>query len=253
MKKFSLLLTVLLATSAFMGCQNKKSDDVAAAPITTPTPTNPDGSDGTGVDGSGTSTSGGSTVTFKPVSLAEMVKYVGTHPLNDPKNYRLTVDLTRDTNLKFSGNVQISYEDNGRLYTGYFESADSLNVNFSGKSYDNGVNESAYNYWYRDVNSKTVFSGFFQDAYGAVILIVDNYVNTGDGSGSGYASGTVWYKNFAQSVNPQSPYRKCWFLYDGPYMCRSNNIINKSSLDPSDGGYRKLGTFSGLAKAAAFK
>lgn len=253
MKNFSQTMLIIILGMTLFSCQNKKSENTeAAAPVEgSAQPTNPDGTTGSGVGGSSTS-NGGTSTTFVPVSFAEFTKYVATHPLNDPKNFKISVNLIKNSNLRFSGQVQLSYEDTGRLYNGVFESEDVQNVNFSGKSYDNGVNESNYNYWYKDSTGKVVFSGFFQDEYGAIILVVDNQVNTSDASGSSFVSGTVWYKNFAQSVNPQSAYRKCWFLYDGPYDCRSQNIIKKSSLDPSDGGYRKLGRFSGLSKTKAF-
>ncbi len=254
MKKLSQTLIIIALGMTLFSCQNKKSDS-SSEPVPVagvPTATNPDGTPGSGADSGSSTSNGGATTTFRPVSFTEFAKYVATHPLNDPKNFKINIDLVKNSNLRFSGRVQISYEDTGRLYNGLFESEDVDNVNYSGKSYDNGTNESNYNYWYKNSSNNVVFSGFFQDEYGAIVVTVDNQVNTGDASGTSYVSGTVWYKNFAQSVNPQSPYRKCWFLYDGPYICRSNNIINKSSLDPSDGGYRKLGTFSGLSKVKAF-
>ena len=111
--------------------------------------------------------------------------------------------------------------------------------------------EAEYNRWFT-LNGKYYFSAYFQDAYGAVVLVFDNYVNLGDAQGSGVVSGSVYYKNFAQSYVQQSPYRKCWYIYSGPYNCRANAVMDKSAIYPGD-GFKKLGTFSGLSKAAVMK
>lgn len=216
---------------------------------------------GTGVDSSipgspdGSGSTGGSVVAskvvdFVPVSFSEFNSYVGLHPLNNPTNFKLTVELQDVGGGRFGGTVKISYTDAGYQYTGTFDSGLGTNVKKDGLK-DNGVYEAEFNRWFSN-GGKTVFSGFFQDAYGAIVLVVDNVVNQGDGQGAGYMTGSVYYKNFAQSYAPQSPYRKCWFLRDGPYDCRSSAVINKSSVYPED-GYRKLGTFSGLSRSEAFK
>lgn len=251
MKKQLLLLAVLFSMIGGIGCSSKT--ETATPPssdtpiITTPEPDAPSGG---GTDG-GLSDGGGDTVDFVPVSFSLFNSYVGTHPLNSPKNFKISVDLSDNGSLRYYGSVKISYEDNGQTFTGEFESGEGTNDDIDGLK-DNGVMESLYNFWFKK-DSKMVFMGTFQDALGSIILVVDKTVDQGDGQGTGYVSGSVYFKNFAQSQATQSPYRKCWFIYDGPYNCRSSELINKSSLTISTAeGYRKLGTFTGLSKSNAF-
>lgn len=199
--------------------------------------------------GAGTSTSS-TGITFVPVSLAEMNTYVATRPLNYPTDFRIALNLQDNGQGRYSGDVRISYTDVGRRYEGVFTAENSLNVNLSGLR-DSGVNDSTYNYWFM-MGSNKVFSGFFEDDIGSIVLIIDNVVDQGDGQGGSSVSGQVWYRNFAQSLAPKSPYRSCWFITSGPYNCRSNHVIQKSALYPTD-SYRKLGSFSGYVKANAFQ
>jgi len=252
MKK-QLLLLAVLASMVGVGCSSKTN--TATPPVETTVTTNPAVDPGTpdgGGTGGGLSDGGGDTVDFVPVSFSIFNSYVGTHPINSPKNIKISVNLTEvDSTLKFSGSVKISYEDNGQTFTGTFESSADKNQNISGLK-DNDVPESAYNYWFSK-DGKTVFTGIFQDALGSVVLVIDKTVDQGDGQGTGYVSGSVYFKNFAQSQATQSPYRKCWFIYAGPYDCRSTEVMQKSSLTLGTGeGYRKLGTFTGMSKVNAF-
>lgn len=251
MKK-QLLLLAVLASMVGVGCSNKTN--TATPPVTdTPVVTNPvdpGTPSGGGTDG-GLSDSDGDVVTFIPVDFATFNSYVGTHPLNSPKNIKISVDLKNNGSLRYYGAIKISYEDNGQSYQGTFESGEGKNQSISGLK-DNDVMESVYNYWFSK-DGKTVFTGMFQDQYGSIVLVIDKTIDQGDGQGTGYVSGSVYFKNFAQSMAQQSPYRKCWFIYTGPYDCRSTEIMNKSALYPTtDQGYRKLGTFTGLSKANAF-
>ncbi|AHI06210.1 hypothetical protein BDW_08550 [Bdellovibrio bacteriovorus W] len=207
--------------------------------------------EGPGVDNSGGNVNTGSnTVAFKPVSIAEFNSYVALHPLNNPTNFQLTVDMENVGNGRYAGNVKISYQDTGYQYQGSFDAGHGQNESIKGL-HDNGLMEAEFNRWFI-INGKYYFSAYFQDQYGAIVLVFDNYVNQGDGQGSGTVSGAVYYKNFAQSYAPQSPYRKCWYIYQGPYNCRADAVINKNSPYPGN-GFRKLGTFSGLSKSAAMK
>ena len=192
------------------------------------------------------------TVTFVPVSLQEFNSYVATHPLNNPTDFKITIDLANvSSSGRYAGTVKLSYKDTGYQYNGTFSAGSGRNVTMSGLSNNNTL-EAEFNRWYTS-GGKTFFSGVFQDAYGAIILVIDNgnSGNQGDGQGgAGSLSGTVYYKNFAQSYAAQSPYRKCWFITDGPYACQSS-YVNGSYQ--GDGGFKKLGPFSGLDKAVAFK
>ncbi|MNJ94774.1 hypothetical protein D3C87_124760 [compost metagenome] len=256
MKSMNSKLMILLTGFALMGvgCGNSSQfQSIAEAPGggliggENAIPAPPGGTGGStpgGANGSGT------VADFTPVSFEEFNSYVATHPLNNPSNFKLSVELSNVGDNRYGGTVKISYNDAGQAYSGVFESGKSTNQKMSGLK-DNGLYEAEYNYWYNS-GGKSVFSGFFQDRYGAIIVVVDNVVNQGDGQGGGYVTGSVYYKNFAQSYATQSPYRKCWFIREGPYNCRAGSVMNKSSLIPAD-GYRKLGTFSGLVVSEAFK
>lgn len=256
MKTFNSKLIVLLAAFSLLGVgcgksQQFQTDSVGGGyqPIVNDgsIPVSPDGS---GVGTSTGGTTGSNTVDFTPVSIAEFNSYVAMHPLNNPTNFKITVDMQNAGNGRYAGTVKLSYVDTGYQYEGKFEAGSGTNVSYKGMK-DNGLMEAEFNRWFI-INGKYYFSAFFQDAYGAIVLVFDNYVNQGDAQGSGYVSGSVYYKNFAQSYAQQSPYRKCWYIYDGPYNCRASAVINKNTPYPGD-GYRKLGTFSGLSKAAAMK
>lgn len=249
MKK-TLQTIVLIASIAFVtSCSSKKAnqDPAPAAPGVIPATQT-----GTGTTTScGSSSTSGNTVCFSVVSFQELGYYVATHPLNDPTNLQLAVQLADSGNGRYSGTVTVSYTDNGRQYAGVFHADSGTNSDILGANGYNGWQKSEFNHWFT-YQGRTVFSGFYQDDYGAIVLVIENVLNTGDGSGGGYLTGSVWYKNFAQSMATYNDTgRHCWFLSAGPYNCQSTTVMNKSDLNPSD-GYRKLGTFSGLSKSAAF-
>jgi hypothetical protein len=200
----------------------------------------------------------GSTSTFTPVSLATMNKYVATHPLNNPTNFRINVNLTQASQGRYGGKVSISYLDNGINYNGEFNAGLGVNQNVKGL-YDNGVLESQYNFWFH-FDNKLVFSGFFEDQYGAITitLVPQNSTTTGSGNDAepvitGPYKGYVYFKNFQNTFAGHSPYRSCWFVYTGPYDCRSNVISSKGGYFPGpEAGYELLGTFSDVNINAAF-
>ncbi|MFS4461175.1 hypothetical protein [Bdellovibrio sp. HCB2-146] len=251
MKTLNSKLMILLAAFSLIGvgCGSSNSFETLSD---SGTGTVPDGGiivapDNGGNTGSGTYTN---QAAFTPVSFTEFSNYVAVHALNNPSNYKVTVNLTQIEEKRYAGTVKISYTDAGQNYEATFSAGSGRNVKYYDLK-DSGTLEANFNYWYVS-GGKSVFSGYFQDAYGSIILIVDNAVNQGDGQGGGYVTGSIYYKNFAQSYATQSPYRKCWFIYNGPYDCRAGAVSNKSSLVPGD-GYRKLGTFTGLSLSAAFK
>jgi hypothetical protein len=249
MKNLNTQLIILLAAVSLMGVGcSKKSKSSEPAPVVDV------GVDGTVIQAEppagATGTSSTNEVAFRPVSLYEMNSYVGTHPLNNPSNIKIKVNLRDVGGGKYAGDVRISYTDNGYNYAGVFNTCLSSNcINQEYDSYDtsrdDGKNQAQYNYWFT-MGGKQVFSGFFQDNYGAIILIVDNVVNQGDGQGGSVVSGQVWYRNFAQTFANQSTLRPCWFIYAGPYNCQSAIATKKTALYPTD-TFRKLGDFSGLS------
>ncbi|MBO9665515.1 MAG: hypothetical protein J7501_01710 [Bdellovibrio sp.] len=257
MKNLNTQMMVLVAAFAMMGvgCSNKMSavepsNTVVSGDGGTSIPTAPDGTD-SGTDSGSVSYS--NEATFTPVSINEMNMYVGTHPMNDPQNFKLKLQLQDVGNGRYAGTVNLSYTDTGVYYNGTFTADAGRNQSLSGLK-DNNTLVAEYNRWFT-YNGKAAFTGFFQDTYGAIVVVVDNVVNQGDGQGGSIIKGSVYWKNFAQMPAGhigQSPYRSCWFIYNGPWNCRSSSVINKSSTVPSD-GYRKLGTFSGMSKSAAFQ
>ncbi|MCM2353266.1 MAG: hypothetical protein NDI63_06565, partial [Pseudobdellovibrio sp.] len=166
-------LVLLTATVLFaVGCSNSNSSDTVTntLPVVNgaiPGPIIIDPSAPTTPTTSSTTTFyGGSTVTFKPTSLAQMNKYVATHPLNAPTDFKININLATVGSGRYGGSVSISYKDNGYLYNGVFKSGMGTNQSFKGM-YDNGTLESNYNYWF-NYNNQTVFTGFFEDQYGAI-------------------------------------------------------------------------------------
>lgn len=252
MKTFNSKSMVLLAAFALLAVGCGKSGMNASQTYQPPildndgsaVPVSPDG----GGSGGGTGSTSSQTVAFTPVSFQEFNSYVALHPLNNPTDIKLTVSLNEVQNGRFAGRVNIGYTDTGYNYSATFEAGSGTNVKMYALK-DSNMLEAEYNRWFL-LNGQYYFSAYFQDAYGAIVLVFDKYINQGDGQGTATVSGTVYYKNFAQSYAPQSPYRKCWYIYDGPYTCRSNAVMNKKSAVPD--GFKKLGTFSGLSKAAAF-
>lgn len=256
-------LLVLTATVLFaVGCSNSNSSDsvnntlpvingaVPSPIIIDPTaPTTPGTS-------STTTFNGGSTVAFQPISLAQMNKYVATHPLNNPTDFKISVNLASVGSGRYGGSVTISYTDNGIRYNGEFKSGMGVNQSFKGM-YDNGTLESNYNYWF-NYNGKLVFTGFFEDQYGAITLTLEPTTTTSGGNDaepviSGPYKGQIYFKNFTTTFAQHSPYRSCWFTYMGPYDCRSNVIQTKCGLTPGpEAGYEKLGTFTNINVNSAF-
>lgn len=206
----------------------------------------------TGGGGGSTPTfSGGSTSTFTPVSMAVMNEYVATHPLNAPTNFKINVNLAQASAGRYGGTVTISYIDNGIQYDGVFNAGMGANQSIKGL-YDNGTLEANYNYWFK-FEQQVIFTGYFQDQYGSITLsLIPENTSTGGGNDGEPITtttykGVIYFKNFTNTFATQSPYRSCWFIYNGPYDCRSNIISTKCGIYPgSEAGYKMLGTFTGL-------
>jgi hypothetical protein len=186
-------------------------------------------------------------------------------------------EISTDAN-QYAGTVFISYFDNGRYYTAEFTTNDQNNPG-SGTQFP-GWNHAFYNNWFT-WQGKPVFHGFFADSYGAIMLVIDDMIDLGDGGGAAQLSGSIWFKNYPNNQaqpNPQSI--PCWYITAGPYDCRtllvpggwgSDGIIGPvSALTPDQSkywtsrsshpyheedprrGWRKLGSFTKLDKAKAF-
>lgn len=270
MKTTKLITLMLVLGLGLMGvgCSKTNSQaDTATAPqpVVAPVVVDPvvPGVNTTG----GISYSTGATATFNPVSLQTMTNYVATHPLNNPTNIKINVNLTQVESARYGGTITISYTDNGITYAGTFNAGLSRNQSFSGM-YDNNSLESGYNYWFK-FNNQLDFSGFFEDQYGAIVITLKPETTSGGGSDAEPLAttykGSIYYKNFMVQSNPyvggnttgtmaqHSAYRACWYTYMGPYDCRSSVVQTKSGLEPGAGaGYTLLGSFTGLNTKAAF-
>ncbi|MBC7421255.1 MAG: hypothetical protein H7328_11055 [Bdellovibrio sp.] len=208
--------------------------------------------------------SGGSTLTFTPVSTSVMNTYVATHPLNAPSNYRVNINLVHVEAGRYAGKILISYIDNGVQNTGEFTSGTGRNGTSSG-NYDNNTLESEYNYWFT-LGGRKVFTAQFEDSYGAIVVALEPVSSASSGNDAEPITnvpykGSIYFKNFTSQrvdtywfqsaggspLGPHGPYRACWFIYNGPYDCRTSTIQQKTALAPGAGaGYTLLGTFTGV-------
>jgi hypothetical protein len=157
------------------------------------------------------------------------------------------------------GDLTISYQDDYGTYEPVFST--------------NFVNSRTptYNQWVT-IGGESVFHAMFEDEYGAIILIVDDVVDLGDGGGAPEKlSGSIWFKNHGFTGAPTLPGRPggdtamaCWEISRGPYDCRvrfegppTRTSITPIALNTSDSStsptqYIKLGTFSNLSRSQSF-
>lgn len=256
MKTLILIMSVMALGLMGVGCsksnsQNGNTNTTATVPGAVIIDPLPAGSTGTPTFASG------STSTFTPVSMAVMNEYVATHPLNAPSGVKININLSQSTAGRYGGTVTISYIDNGIQYDGVFNAGTGKNQSIKGL-YDNDRPEADYNYWF-NYEKQLVFTGYFQDQYGSITLsLTPESTSTGGGNDgepitTSTYKGSIYFKNFTNTFATQSPYRACWFIYNGPYDCRSNIINTKCGLNPgSEAGYKLLGTFSGVDIKKAF-
>ncbi len=277
MNTTKLIIAMLAVVMLGAGCS--KTSTQSAPPITTspqgpaPVVVDPSAPIGTGLVGgtSPLSFATGATANFQPLSLQTMTDYVATHPLNNPTNFKINVNLAQAEAGRYGGTVTLSYTDNGINYAGNFKAGMGHNQTFPGM-YDNGALEATYNYWFHNKTaggkSELVFTAFFEDEYGAITITLTPELVTAGNDGEPLSptyKGSIYYKNFLVQSNPyvggnttatmapHSPNRSCWFTYRGPYDCRSNVVQTKCGLNPTvDAGYKLLGTFTGLNTKAAF-
>lgn len=200
----------------------------------------------------------GFTADFVPVSMSVMNQYAVTPgnptPINYPQNIKINVNLAQSEAGRYGGAIVISYIDNGVQRTGVFRAGMGRNQTIKG-GYDNNRLEADYNYWFTFEN-QLVFTGFFEDAFGSIVLTLKPDVTTGGGNDAEPLNvkykGEIRFKNFP--TEKATPYRHCWFIYtSGAHDCRSTVIQEKVGLAPGDGaGYTLLGTFTNVDIKQAF-
>lgn len=173
--------------------------------------------------------------------------------LNNPQNIKINLNFAHVADGRYGGTVTISYYDNGILRTGSFDAGTGRNPTYKGM-HDNNSLQSEYNFWFNFEN-KTVFTGFFEDSFGALVVSLEPQVVSGGGNDAEPLEvtykGSVYFKNFAKVKN--NPYRSCWHIYAGDNDCRSNVIQTKCGLAPGvEAGYTLLGTFTNVNVKQAF-
>lgn len=252
MKTPSTIIIAFLALSVGVGCASESgSSGNAAVPappgIACPAPCAPP------VSPSATPapTSGGSTAPLTLTSTSQLARMFYNSNPNNPTNVTVTLNMASP-----SESVIIRYTDGGAVH----EAALGTTHPYSGHS------DASYNKWYLDTSTdKQVWKGFFQDTYGAVIIIVDKFLSQGDGQIGNILGGSVWFQNFNRfypNFGQQGPLKMCWQIEMGPYDCRTwlvgNNVVPASSTYPNNTKgpdqnmyYEKLGDFNGIAKDAS--
>ena len=132
-----------------------------------------------------------------------------------------------------------------------------------------GIQDGSYNNWYQE-NGRWVYKGFFQDQFGAIIVIVNRAVGQGDGQPAQFLGGSIYFQNFNAEQWPnypiQGPEKMCWQISMGPYDCRSfivfpgnkyEHVSMTSAETPTTKGpdkpsyYQKLGDFDGIDSITA--
>lgn len=226
----------------------------------------------------------GATASLTMDSKAALEYYVALHPVNKPTDLAISVKLNDVGGKRYAGQIMVSYKDNGQFFTGKFKTENGTVPKLSYTPNKHvGKAMAEYNKWmtWYGYNS---FHGFFEDPYGAVMIVIDGSLNLGDGQAQTSLSGEIWFKNFATSSTlfgtaPKSPSVPCWFIENGPYDCRTfltndgsatGNLVTTSALYPHGSqwftltknnpysvqevarGWRRLGKFSGLDRAKAF-
>lgn len=262
----AILIAVVVAIG--QGCARERSAETPAPAPTTQDPTTPTTPSSKNPD---TNFQSGALATLNIDSLAAINSYVQTHPVNNPSDIKVSVKLVGNAG-KYTGQVFISYYDNGQYYTGRFYAHNQtvpagVSHGHTGKSYGE------YNQWFT-WGGDSVFHGFFQDSYGAVMLVINGGIDLGDGAGVSSLTGEIWFKNFYTTPAPQGAI-PCWFIELGPYDCRTfltngETVSTTSALYPDESvyytssstnpaipaeparGWRRLGTFSGMDKTKAF-
>jgi hypothetical protein len=226
--------TLIVAAALMMlaGCASQKQDSAAAtaAPGSNDTQTVidangdgiPDAPTGTGNDPGTTGYSSGSTASVVLNGSALGRLFYNSNPVH-PTNPRINIDLHSNTEA-----VVVSYVENGILHEAAFGSQHPNVTSYSNTMY-NGWVGSAY-------------KAFFQDAYGAIVLVLDKAMSQSDGTATMILGGSVYFQNFQQVYyqNPtQGPLKMCWEITAGPYDCRSF-LVARSPSDPAYNQYNKL-------------
>jgi hypothetical protein len=233
-KTIMTLIGLALLTNA--GCAKEKSSTDSTGTTTTTT----------------TETTTSSSVASNTVALTTTASKLAALFYNSVPNSPTGITLTLDFSSS-SESVIISYVENGVTKEAAFGTTHPYNSSVSG-SLQGWVTHDGSPWW----------KGFFQDSYGAIVVVIDSTLSTGDGSISDLVGGRIYFQNFCRTL-PCNPYqgsqKMCWDITAGPYDCRTfisgDSVALSSSKYPNNKGgdavnsYQLLGTFTGLSRSAA--
>lgn len=255
------LSAILLLSLMTVGCAKKKFvvDDAPVVEATEPTgPYVPPGGSESETPASFWSYGASAPITIEGATdgdkAEKLLAYVGTYR-NNPTDITLNLNLVKRGN-GYGGRIAIGYYSDTVYHEGVFVNGDA---NYF---WNTGNKEAArYNVWFT-IDDNRVFHGFFQDLKGGVIIVIDDFIALGDGQPPTHAKGSIWFKNFTQTVSgsgvdlsPPHPPTHCWFVSTGPFDCRSwkagDKVNTTRSVEPTN-GYIKLGTFDDLNISEAF-
>lgn len=124
-------------------------------------------------------------------------------PLNWTQNIRLYVHLIESEPNCWDGWVMIGYQEGSQTRWAYFTSKHPLGyerVRVSYKNWYKNLRTCAFNQFF-DYQGKRVFHGFFQDAYGAVVIVFDDILDTNDGYGATLSDNCI-LRTFAKPLLP---------------------------------------------------
>lgn len=252
MKKIFKVILVL-GVLYTVGCANSKKPNNPSQPaVYEPTEVgpglNPGDSDGLGNWEYG----GGANVTIP--DLVTFDEYTGV-PMTEEnrEDVYLNINLQEKDGELFAGTVTVEYKWDGHHYVDYFRSGDKE------EEYKN-------NKWV-EIDGKTVWHGIFEDMrYGAIIVVFDEFVDSGDGDGGpkSHASGRVYFKNFKSTA--YHPPQLCWTFSKGPYSCQTwkktvtgqfgvpiTVVDTTQAVDPyEEDDYKLLGSFKNIEITKAF-
>ena len=274
MRKLNLILVAVIAALA-VGCAKDSDNGSSGRTVLPPTdftpyipPAGPGLSPGTNWEHGAT--------TDLDVTISSLAFYTGWTP-NTPTNVRMNLNLQRfepangASKPSFGGTVSIGFDDNGFSYEDTFSSLVNENHWYGSGTVSSNRENNKYNVWFVH-QGDDVWHGFFQDQYGAVIVVIDASDDEGDGQGPSTVDGSIWVMNFPNQYNSlvftPSP-TSCWFVTLGPYDCRTfkvggqvntesalypslENATQGTALEPRSEGYRKVGDFQGLNFSDAF-